>query len=266
MRPQADLDGLVIMVTRPAHQAGPLCEKIESLGGRVICFPVLEIAAVEETDALRDLIGRLHEFDIAIFISVNAVARGVPMVLARGDWPPGTRVAAVGERTARELMHVGLRVDIRPDAGFDSEHLLATADLADVAGRRIVIFRGQGGRELLAETLRGRGARVEYAEVYRRVRPSATLSEALRTQPFPDAIVVTSGEGLHNLCAMTEYGGRQRLLSTPLVVVSERIADTARALGFDRAPIVARRASDDAIVAAITRWWAGKNNTESKLQ
>lgn len=265
MEPRTDLDGIVVMVTRPAHQARPLCERIESRGGRVICFPVLEIAAVEAAGPLRALIGRLGEFDIAVFVSANAVARGVPMVLAHGGWPPGTRVAAVGERTARELARFGLAVDIRPETGFDSEGLLATAALNSVAGKRIVIFRGQGGRELLAETLRQRGATVDYAEVYRRVRPAAALGEVLRTQPFPHLIVITSGEGLRNLLDMAQGGDRRRLLATTLVVISHRIGDTARALGFTRPPIVARQASDEAIVEAISDWWIGKNNTEPKL-
>ncbi len=266
MESRTDLDGIVVMVTRPAHQARPLCDRIESRGGRVICFPVLEIAAVECGGPLQGLIGRLGEFDIAVFVSANAVARGVPMVLARGGWPPGTRVAAVGERTAGELARFGLTVDICPDRGFDSESLLAVAELNNVAGKRIVIFRGQGGRELLAETLRRRGATVDYAEVYRRVRPAAALGEVLHTQPFPHAIVITSGEGLHNLLDMTHDGDRQRLLAVPLVVISQRIGDTARALGFTHPPVVARQADDEAIVEAIRDWWIGKNNTEPKLQ
>jgi len=266
MGPRTDLDGIVVMVTRPAHQARPLCERIESRGGRVVCFPVLEIAAVEDTASLQGLVRRLSEFDLAVFVSANAVARGVPMVLAHGGWPPGTQVAAVGERTAGELVRRGLSVDIRPEKGFDSESLLAVAALNNVVGKRIVIFRGQGGRELLAETLRQRGATVDYAEVYRRVRPMATLGGVLHTQPFPHAIVITSGDGLHNLLDMADSGDRRRLLSTPLVVISHRIGDTARALGFTHPPIVARQASDEAIVEAIGDWWVGKNKTESKLQ
>ncbi len=266
MEPGTDLDGIVVMVTRPAHQARPLCDRIESRGGRVICFPVLEIVAAEPTALLKGLIERLGEFDLAIFVSANAVARGVPMALTSGGWPPATRVAAVGERTAAELARFGLTVDIRPERGFDSESLLAVADLNNVAGKRIVIFRGQGGRELLAETLRQRGATVDYAEVYRRARPAAALGEVLHTKPFPHAVVITSGEGLHNLLAMAHGRDRQRLLAVPLVVISHRIGDTARALGFTHPPIVARQASDEAIVKAIGDWWIGKNKTEPKLQ
>lgn len=265
MEQSTDLDGIVVMVTRPAPQARLLCDRIESQGGRVICFPVLEIAPVEAAGPLQALLGRLGGYDIAVFVSANAVARGVPMVLAHGGWPPGTRVAAVGERTAAELAQFGLAVDIRPQGGFNSEGLLAVDALNEVAGKRIVIFRGQGGRELLAETLRRRGATVDYAEVYRRVRPAAALGEVLHTQPFPHLIVITSGEGLRNLLDMAQEGHRQRLQAATLVVISHRIGDTARALGFTHPPIVARQASDEAIVEAISDWWVGKKNTEPKL-
>ena len=266
MPPSNDLQGLTVMVTRPAHQARALCEMIESRGGHVICFPVLEIADVEDPGPVAAQIGRLHAYDIGIFVSANAVAKGVPMVLARRPWPAHTRIAAIGERTGRELENHGLRVDIRPVGGYNSESLLAAGELHAVGGKNVIIFRGQGGRELLAQTLAQRGAHVDYAEVYRRVRPAARLGEALQAHPFPDIIVITSGEGLENLHAMADEGERARLLATPLLVISQRIGETARALGFTQPPVVSGQASDEGIVEAIRDWWAGNKNAEQTLQ
>lgn len=261
-----ELQGLAVMVTRPAHQARALCEMIESRGGHVICFPVLEIADVEDPAPVMAQIERLHAYHIGIFVSANAVARGVPMVLARRRWPPGTRIAAIGEGTERELERHGLQADIRPAGGYNSESLLATAELQAVKGKNVIIFRGQGGRALLAQTLAARGARVEYAEVYRRVRPPGSLGETLHAHPFPDIIVITSGEGLENLYNMADGGERERLLTTPLLIISQRIGDKARALGFRRPPVVSGQASDEGIVEAIRDWWTGDKNTEQTLQ
>lgn len=263
----SDLQGMTVMVTRPAHQSQPLCRMIESLGGHVISFPALEIADVnDDNNKLGDLIGRLHEYDLAIFISANAVTKGLAAVRPHRQWPAGTRVAAVGARTARVLEEAGLAVDVSPREGFDSEHLLALDELQQMDGKKVIIFRGQGGRELLAETLRQRGAAVDYAEVYRRVAPRASLREALQAHPYPDTIVVTSGEGMVNLLDMAQGEDRQRLLETPLTVISQRIAQKARALGFTRPAIVARRADDDAIVAALGQWWNDQGEAEQKLQ
>jgi len=258
MPPSDELRGLAVMVTRPAHQARTLCEMIESQGGHVICFPVLEIADIEDPEAVAAQVNRLDAYDIGIFVSANAVAKGVPMVLTRRRWPADTRIAAIGERTAQALERHGLRVDIRPVDGFNSESLLATDELRAVKGKNVIVFRGQGGRELLAQTLAERGARVEYAEVYRRSRPAGRLGEALQGHPFPDIIVITSGEGLENLYAMTDEGERERLLATPLLVISQRIGEKARALGFTQPPVVSGQASDAGIVAAIRDWRAGK--------
>lgn len=250
------------MVTRPAHQAGFLGEMIEARGGRVVCFPVLEITAVCDPRPTLALLDRLEAFDLAIFVSANAVTMGLPMVIERrGRWPATVQTAAIGASTAAALERHGLTATIRPARGYDSEGLLACPELQTVAGMRVVVFRGEGGRELLADTLRARGAQVDYAEVYRRVRPSGRWEQAAGPVPgLPHAIVVTSGEGLENLYQMTSDAQRPRLLATPLVVISSRIAERARAMGFHRPPVVAEQAGDGPVVAAIARWWAAEKH------
>lgn len=249
MRP---LDQVRVMVTRPAHQAARLCELIERQGGAVTLFPVLEILDPPDTGPLLELIDRLHEFDIAIFISVNAVSKALDLILPRRPFPASITLAAVGARTGQALARIVRPADIVPRAGFNSEALLATDALRDVRGQRIVIFRGAGGRELIAETLRARGASVEYADVYRRAKPEGNADALLRDLENGDidVITVTSNE---SLCNLIELVGNHApaLRAIPLVVIGARTAELARELGFDHTPGIAREASDEALIEAI---------------
>ena len=250
------LAGVGVVVTRPAHQAEDLCRLIEEAGGHALRFPVMEIVDAGDGEAVDELLGRLDGFDIAVFISANAVDKAMSRIKARGPLPPGLRIAAIGKASARELRRFGVAVDILPAGRFDSEALLETEAMGEVAGRRIVIFRGEGGRELLADTLRARGAEVEYAEVYRRARPSGDVDGLMRrwARGEVDVIVVTSNEGLRNLFEMVGGLGRAWLRKTPLVVVSERMVQLAGELGFERPPVVAAEASDAGLLKALEEW------------
>lgn len=250
------LAGVGVLVTRPAQQAAHLCALLEAEGACAIRFPVLEIVSPDDTGVLNDIIDRLESFDIAIFISPNAVKRAVNCIQARRAIPAGLRLAAVGRGSARTLAQLGLEVDIVPATRFNSEALLELAAMQQVAGKRIVIFRGEGGRELLAETLRQRGAEVEYAEVYRRVKPKSDVAGLLRhwARGDVDVVTVTSNDSLRNLYDMVGQLGRQWLQQTPLVVVSERTRALAAELGFKQVPVVASEASDEAIVRAVKEW------------
>ncbi|MCX7139646.1 MAG: uroporphyrinogen-III synthase, partial [Proteobacteria bacterium] len=165
------LAGRRVVLTRPAGQAAQLAGLIRAAGAEPVLFPTLEILEATDSRPLAALLERLDLFDLAVFISANAVHRGLSQVGARSSWPPGLRVAAVGSASARALHSHGFEAVIVPAQGFDSEALLALPELQDVAGKRVVIFRGDGGRELLGDTLRARGAAVEYAACYRRALP-----------------------------------------------------------------------------------------------
>jgi uroporphyrinogen-III synthase len=247
------LAGVTVVVTRPAHQAEGLCQLIETNGGTALRFPVLDIDGPADPVAVTATINRLAEFDIAVFISPNAVQWGLKLV---DSWPPNIKIAAVGLGSARELTRHGIKPDICPEQQFNSEAVLALEDMQQVAGKRIIIFRGDGGRELLADTLRDRGAQVEYLECYRRVRP--TIDPALLTVPLQhaavDIITVTSNEGLENLLAMTGEPARAALTRLPLIVVSERTRERAQELGFQGPVILARQASDEALLEAVIDW------------
>ena len=253
------LDGVGVLVTRPAHQAGNLCRLIEQHGGIAIPFPVIAISHPTNPAPLTDIISRLGAFDIAIFISANAVDYGLQAVNAAGGFPPGILLAAVGRSTANELSQAGYQVDLFPKDVFNSEALLALEALNNVAGKRIVIFRGEGGRELLASTLKQRGAVVEYAECYQRIKSTITPEDLqkLWSDPSPvNVITVTSNEGLQNLYDLVGDRYRQKLLDTPMVVVSERAVQLARQLGFRSPIMVASTASDDAMLEALVNWRA----------
>lgn len=253
IRKMQPLRGKGIVVTRPAHQAERLCELIEAQGGTAIRFPTLEIQEPQNPAAVQAILDRLDEYDLAIFVSPNAVQRAWPLILERGGPPPRLKLAAVGKGTARALERLGSAVHCHPADTFNSETLLALPVMRAVSGQNIVIFRGEGGRELLRETLRQRGAAVSYAEVYRRARPAAEPDRLIRSWQRGEihAVVVTSVESLRNLFDMLDQPGRQWLLDTPLIVVSERIRQAAQAFGLRRPPLLAREVSDEAIVEAL---------------
>lgn len=272
MNPTGKLGGAGVWVTRPLHQARALAERIAAEGGRAVCLPAMDIVDVEDPKSVSDIVGRLELFHLAIFVSANAVNRGLRYVATRGEdgpmarvglspgmagafWPASVPVAAIGKATAKALRAAGVPPDFQSAPPYNSESLVADRRLRTeaIAGARVVIFRGVGGRALLGETLAGRSARVTYAEVYRRVLPGWR-----KTAPFPldriQVIVATSGEGLENLFAMAADAERERLRETPFVVIGERMAAAARDLGIRHPPIVAGTASDDGIMAALCAW------------
>jgi len=254
-RREHPLAGLGIIVTRPRHQAESFCRRIEAAGGRAIRLPVLDICEPEDTSRLETLIDRLGEFDIAIFISVNAVRQALPRIRARGGSLTYLKLAAIGQKTAQALTALGLPVDILPRQGFTSEDLLELDEMQTVRGRRIVIFRGEGGLELLSETLQARGAAVEYAEVYRRIKPDSD-PQAIRgyfDNGAVDLITITSSEGLRNLEQICEQALWSRLHQIPLLVGSHRMLEAARKMGFVTVR-PARDPSDEAMFEDILRW------------
>jgi uroporphyrinogen-III synthase len=242
-----------LLVTRPAAQSARLCALLEAAGYEAIRLPVIEILDPVNLYELEAVSDELDSYDLAVFVSVNAVQKGVEFVLDRREWPEHTSIATVGARSAEALLPYGLSTDYVPAHRFNSEALLALDELQDMAGQRVIIFRGNGGREYLHDTLTERGAEVDYVEVYRRACPvvdAAAMLELL--QPgYLDYITVTSNETLQNLFDMAGAAGQPLLCEAPLVVVSQRQSLLARQLGFNREPLLTANASDAAIVAAV---------------
>ncbi len=244
------LAGLNIVVTRPREQALELAHRIEQAGGKVTLFPLLEISPIADSQPLRAILKRLDEFNLAIFISPNAVRYGMEAIRESGGLPHTLKIATVGQGSAKALGNFGIGNVIAPHDRFDSEALLALHELQDVRGWRIVIFRGDGGRELLGDTLKARGATVEYAACYQRAKPQQDASVLLAVQPH--VVTVTSSEALGYLWDMLDSAGRQRIASLPLFVPHARIAETAQRLGWRE--VKATAGGDDGLLAGLIAW------------
>ncbi len=252
------LSGCNIVVTRPRNQAKELADLIRAEGGCAILFPALEILETDDLRPLHRLINRLEQFDLAIFISANAANRAMSEIVARRELPDKLKIAAIGAGSQKALQQFGVKQVIYPVSRSDSEALLELPQLRDVAGKRIVIFRGQGGRELLGETLAKRGAHVEYAECYRRAKPDADPAPLKRlwADNKLHAITVTSSEGLRNLFEMMDETGRELLKKTPLFVPHPRITEAARELGLANPVVTA--AGDAGLVKGMIEWFGTK--------
>jgi len=258
--PQKRLDQLRVVVTRPAHQAEHLCQLIEQAGGTAIRLPVIEIAAPNDIQTAQDKLSQLENFSIAIFTSANAADGLFQLAPPTFKWPSQLQVAAIGKRTASCLKAHTIAVNIIPDQGFNSESLLQSAVMNSVAGKKIIICKGEGGRMLLADSLTQRGAHIETVDLYQRKRPNEGLRNIQRAGKSGsiDLFVVTSNEGLQNLFEMATENEREWLLTTPLVVISERTAQLAKTLGFSHKPVVADEASDEGLLNSLEQWYADR--------
>lgn len=234
----SSLRGLNVLVTRPRRQQQGLCNAIEAAGGTAVSLPLIEIEPLSEAQAIADLTAAmqyLDSYDVLIFISTNAVKYGGERIADFWpQFPPGVRVIAVGPTTAkaaRELL--GCEV-MHSEAGMTSEDLLNMPELQQVNGARVGIVRGQGGREILADTLKQRGAEVEYLESYirRLVHYEPTEFKARLTDAAINVLTATSSESLNRLIGL--LGDMQEELVLPLLVPSARIASEARTAGFTK--------------------------------
>jgi len=165
----------------------------------------------------------------------------------------GDVVVEVG--TAAALAATGIADARVPATTFDSEGLLALPELHVVAGKRVLIFRGEGGRGHLGDTLRARGAAVTYVECYRRALPRSGadgLREVLR-EGRAHALTLTSGEGLDNLCTLLGAEDRALLQRLPAFAPHARIAAHARALGFTA---IETGGADTGLIHGLLQWFA----------
>jgi uroporphyrinogen-III synthase len=238
----APLQGQRIGVTRPAAQAGALARMIAAQGGAALLLPLLEIAPPDDPQPLRQAIARLGDYACAIFISPNAVTFSLSQILAAGPWPSGLQAAAIGPGSAAQLTSAGLVNVVSPADRFDSEALLELPvfQAGAVSGTRILILRGNGGRELLAETLRQRGAKVDAVTCYHRSAPvdAAPIVSLLCNRQL-DALTISSSEGLRNLLALLDTDAFEHLRNLPLFVPHQRIAQVAAQCGLRRVMLTA---------------------------
>lgn len=251
MPEQRALAGVGVLVTRPEHQAAPLVALIEAQGGTAIRFPTMQIIPVNLDPAI--LAVQLGRADMVIFVSANAVYCAHDCLGPAYHWQTAQKIAVVGQRTALALQQTGWPVNIVPEGRFDSEALLACAAMQQVSGKHITIVRGVGGREALADSLRKRGAVVDYAEIYRRDIPEVdpqTILAQWRAGVI-DVISITSNTALQNLLTILGDTDKQRVLATPLAVFSERQSKLARQAGFSGHIVVATNATNEAMLEAV---------------
>ena len=242
---------ICVLVTRPKHQAGELCELIHKQGGKTIIFPTIEITDSPDKNKMINHIRNITHFDIAIFVSANAVHQ------VASYWPQKPlklSIFAIGPGTAKALSSYGISSYEIPKT-FNSEGLLDLSSLKDIVGQKVVIFMGKDGRQLLSDTLSHRGAKVTTVICYQRQCPKKRLSKSLDV----NIIVSTSSESLRNLLAMTDKHVLSWLLKTPLLVISQNMLQTAKELGFQKL-IMADNASNEAVLKALQKWYSETQN------
>jgi uroporphyrinogen-III synthase len=250
--PVGPLSGLGILVTRPARQAAGFAQKIAALGGESVIFPAIVIAPAADAAALARAHAELASYDIAIFISPNAVEYGAP---DPRRWPARLKVLAPGPGTAEALAAAGIAGAQIPETTFDSEGLLALPELSDVRGKRVLILRGDGGREYLGDALRARRAHVDAVACYRRAQPRSDtrgLADAFRDGAI-DVVTITSSEALDNLWSIADDSLRAMWRACPTFAPHPRIVAHARDKGL---AVVATAGGDAGLIAGLLEWTA----------
>ena len=258
------LQGQVILNTRPAHQQAELTRLLQQDGARVLAFPVIDIQPVDVDAARRQLANDVADYDILLFVSRNAV-EGASRLVDFTRLRPSVRLGVIGAATrsalAQQLAGSAIDLDDCLVAGepFNSEALLQAPLLQQVEGKRVLILRGQQGRNLLGDELKRRGASVDYVEVYRRALPQVSSADFNRLVAggLPTLVVVTSGEGMHNLVELVDVAAANALRAIPWLLISERMRESALKLGHNATVLIAQSASDKGIRQTI-REWAGQ--------
>jgi uroporphyrinogen-III synthase len=244
----APLAGVTVVVTRPRAQSAPFAALVTDAGGTPLLLPALEIEPIELDAASRARLAP-DGYDWTIYTSANAVLHSMRQL----PRPTHSRIAAIGQATARALEEQGLIVHAVPPSASESEGLLALDAFAQPDRLRILIVKGEGGRRLLREEFTRRGAAVETADVYRRVhaRADAAILEELGQAIAGGRVVVaaTSAETLDALLAMVPESRVPRLREATLLVPGERIAAAARDRRW-RGPLVVATSAEDATMAA----------------
>ena len=268
--PAVDKAAFTVVITRPAGQSNELIARLAEVGLATLDFPLIDVAPVTDDAPLRAALSSLERYALVVFVSPNAVDHA----FAHSDtiWPHALPIGVVGPGSVQALARHGVSAPaynvISPPSGadeeaarFDSEGLFAAIDMAlgatNLEGKRVLIVRGDGGREWLAERLREAGAEVETVAAYRRLVPEPSIGGWARVHELlagePHAWLLTSSEGVRNLHELAQdhltVDEIVQLKRATLVTPHPRIAQTARALGFDS--ITVSGAGDERIVRTL---------------
>ncbi len=249
------LYGITVVVTRPEHQAQGLCEKITKLGGSIISFPLLKIENLDN-DPLVEEAKDIRLYQHLIFISRNAVDAAVRIWPELPEITREKSIYAIGATSGDILKSKGFKNVIPCPGKASSENLLQLKSLGKdhIQDQSILILRGCGGRGLLAQSLRERGAKVDYADIYKRIRPcydKEQINQLWQKRTGLQFIILTSVEALENLVTIMQSEHSDDILNSPLVAISERVAERAKQYGFNKAILVAETTNDDGLISAL---------------
>lgn len=247
-----------LILTRPLAQTQDWLQRLAGLGVAAQSFPLIEIAAREGAAAEAAAAWRrLPEAALAFFVSPNAVQHFFAQRPAAQAWPAACLAACVGPGSARALQAAGVPAELilqppADSASLDSEHLWPLLQPRDWQGRQVLLLRGDGGREWLAERLRERGADVTAFSVYSRRCPELDAAgqarlRALLAAPQASVWLLSSAEGVANLAALAAGDGAWS--QRACIATHARIAEAARALGFGH--VVLARPDAPALVQAF---------------
>jgi uroporphyrinogen-III synthase len=248
-----------VVITRPLAQARSLARQVEAIGREAIVFPLLDILPLPDTTRLQSVLARLADYAMVAFVSPNAIDAAFAHVT---HWPSQVALAVVGEGSKAALALHGLTpanatifspVDRERT---DSQTLLEVLDLDALRGRKVLIVRGETGRELLADALREKGVEVEQLAAYRRAAPefdAARRATLLQLLGASADWIVTSSEALHILLGQVREAagdaGVVKMQQQALIVPHIRIAETARMLGFG--DVTQTGSGDEPVLAAL---------------
>jgi uroporphyrinogen-III synthase len=246
-----------VVITRPRQQAEPLARAVAAIGREPVLLPLLEISPLPEAGEreLRRVLADLSSYALVAFVSPNAIDAAFAHI---AHWPDGVDIAVVGEGSRAALARHGVldgRVRIHcphDPAHSDSEHLLQALDLGRLAGQRVLVVRGEGGRELMPDALRSAGALVQTVAAYRRAVPGPGPDMSARLAGLldgPNDWIITSSEALRGLVSLVEPHLQAVLREQRLIVPHARIHETACALGFTR--LVLTGSGDERLLAAL---------------
>ncbi len=257
---EKSLHGMRVLVTRPHEQNRKMLALLQHAGALSQAFPVTTMRDRSDIVAKQCNRDDILSSKLLIFISQNAVIYANRLFAKIGikghTLPP---VAAVGKSTAELLAHYNIPVSAYPQ-NPGSEALLRLAIVTRTAGNgRVIIFRGLGGKEVLAQKLRKIAAQVLYLEVYERVMPNCPPLELTPGKPAYDLTMVTNVDALLNLYALTARKSRSQLLNLKLLLGSENQLPAYHALKFQKTPLVARSPLDHDMLHAAQDWWQSRH-------
>lgn len=251
----ASLNNITLWITRPKNQAKNLTELLEKRGATVVHLPMMEIETLPLDKAAIKKLKKVNQYDMAFFISTNAAHIGMELIESYiPELPTEISYFSPGPATARVIQNYGLKVAY-PDKPVRTEGILILPELRKILQnetkkkKKAIIFRGKGGRELLANTLKSKGVDVDYLEIYRRTIPDYEekyLKDILHNK-LPDGIVFSSAEAIQNFKFLFEKID-PNFTNIHVFVSSPRLKTVAESVGFESISLLA--AADDNSIAS----------------